>query len=176
MNNLKTVLKSQLQSPPPLITNGVFSRVLQQVADKKYDSENTLAILSDFFAVHRLNSIDFPVMKQTYTRTMLLREKSGFEIMMARWDKGASTPIHGHPRYSFLYVIEGELSKRFFIRNNRKLMQVSTLNYRVGDYSYHNGDPDKFDNAIHKLTAMKNSLSLHVYSDDALKGEVFNIS
>ncbi len=176
MNNLKTVIQSQLQTPPRFTTNGVFSRVLQQVADKKYDSEKTLAILSDFFAVHRLNTIDFPVMKQSYTRTTLLREKTGFEIVIARWDKGASTPIHGHPRYSFLYLIEGELSERFFIRDNKKLMQVSTLKYRAGDYSYHNGNPDTFDNAIHKITAIQSSLSLHVYSDDALKGVVYNIS
>ena len=176
MNDLKTAIQSQLQTPPPLITNGVFSRVLQQVASRKYDSEKTLAILSDFFAAHRLSTIDFPVMKQSYTRTTLLREKTGFEIMIARWDKGSATPIHGHPRYSFLYVIEGELSEQFFIRDNKKLMQVSTLNYKVGDYSYHNGDPGTFDNAIHKITAVQNSLTLHIYSDDALKGVVYNIS
>ncbi len=176
MNNLKSTFRNQAQTPPPFIANGVFSRVLQQVANQKYDSEKTLAILSDFFAIHRLNSIDFPVMRHSYTRTSLLREKTGFEIMMARWDKGAATPIHGHPRYSFLYLIEGELSERFFIRENKKLMEVSTLNYKAGDYSYHNGDPGTFDNAIHRITAIKASLSIHIYSDDALKGEVYNIS
>jgi hypothetical protein len=95
--------------------------------------------------------------------------------MISHWDRGAITPIHGHPGYSFLYVIEGELHERFYLREQERLMEVGTLNYTPGDYSYHNGDHNRFDNAIHQLTARKNSLSLHIYSNDALQGNVFSI-
>ncbi len=176
MNNLKSVYQSQLQPPPPFLADNGFDHLLQELANEKYDSEEALTILSNFFAEHRLNPADFPIRQKSYTRTILLKEKTGFEIMIARWDRGAVTPIHGHPRYSMIYVIEGELSERFYIREKKRLMEISTLSYRAGDYSYYNGDQGTFDNAIHKITAIKNSLSLHIYSDDGLKGEVYSLA
>jgi predicted metal-dependent enzyme (double-stranded beta helix superfamily) len=176
MNNLRSAFQGQLQTPPPVFSNEAFTKMLQQLAAAKYDSENILDNINRFFNHHQLLREDFPVMKNYYTRTVLLKEQSGFEIMMARWDKGAVTPIHGHPEYALMYVIEGQLSEQLFLPEEDRLMKVSTLNYYPGDYSYHKGDSEQFDNSIHRLTAVTNSLSLHVYSDDGLKGKVYRVS
>jgi hypothetical protein len=45
--------------------------------------------------------------------------------------------------------------------------------YETGDFTCNHGIEGRFDNFIHKITAAAESLSLHIYSDDALKGEVF---
>jgi len=90
--------------------------------------------------------------------------------MVARWDQGAATPIHGHPRYAFVYVLQGRLRNETFRDTDRGLVPGESRICEAGDHIYAAGREGRFDNAIHRVTALAPSLSLHVYSDDALKG------
>ncbi len=113
---------------------------------------------------------DYPLAPHCYSRCLLLRNPDGREVMVARWDQGAATPIHGHPRYAFVYVLRGRLQNETFQHTDQGLIPGERRICGPGDHIYAAGRKGRFDNAIHRVTALAPSLSLHVYSDDALKG------
>ena len=139
----------------------------------KLRSQEVIHSLFDFFENNSLRIEDFERKEGSYSRTILQRTDSGFEVMVARWDKGAVTPIHGHPDFALIYIIKGALKETLYAKDGTTIRKELTTIHRPGEYTYHHGIKGRLDNAIHQVQAMRDSLSLHLYSDDALKGEVF---
>ncbi len=110
--------------------------------------------------------------KNSYTRNIIVNNKKCW-LGLICWDKGAITSIHGHPDQSFFYVIQGSLECRNFDNNSLNMPKLSELDY--GEYIYSQGIKGKMDNYIHQIKAKQKSISLHYYSDDPRKGEVFDI-
>lgn len=131
--------------------------------------------LLNYFSMVQPSANEFPLIVKSYSRNLLFRDSSGFEVVAIRWDAGAITPIHGHPGFSLIYLIEGELNEKSYQYDQNRLLRTANIDYGAGDYSYHIGEFGRFDNAIHRIAAKTRSLSLHIYSDDAVKGERFNI-
>ena len=129
----------------------------------------------DFFAKHPVPMDDFPFIDKSYSRTILYRAQNSFEAMAARWCKGAVTAIHGHPSFAFYYLLEGELLVDNFEKKDADIVKIDTRTYAPGEYFCIRGTTGTFDNGIHRVTVVEDSLSLHIYSDDALKGEIFTI-
>jgi len=113
---------------------------------------------------------DFPRVPHCYSRTLLYRAPQGTEVMVARWDAGAHSSIHGHPELTFVLVLAGRLLMEDFQLVEGRPRSLGTRPYRAGEHIWQRGRAGRFDNAIHRVTALEPSLSLHVYSDDALKG------
>jgi quercetin dioxygenase-like cupin family protein len=118
---------------------------------------------------------DFPPFAPLYSRTILYRAENRYEAMAARWSKGAVSPIHGHPMFAFYYLLEGELSVENFEKDGAGVRKTGTRRYNPGQYFCMHGNAGVFDNGIHRVTAVQESLSIHIYSDDAMKGEIFQI-
>lgn len=78
----------------------------------------------------------------------------------------------GHPDRAFIYVIKGQLMCKDFDKNPLTKLRSSTLVDRSCQYS--NDVKGKMDNYIHQISAIESSLSLHFYSDNPVKGEVFD--
>ncbi len=133
------------------------------------DQEAQLLQLSRTFTA----SADYPHAPHCYSRTILYRHDNGAEIMVARWDQGAITPIHGHPRYAFVYVLQGRLQIEHYACTDDGVQRQNTTIKTQGQHIYSVGEAGRYDNAIHRVCALSPSLSLHVYSDDALKGITF---
>ncbi|HIE55688.1 MAG TPA: hypothetical protein EYP90_10985, partial [Chromatiaceae bacterium] len=76
----------------------------------------------------------FPLTAHGYSRTILHRKKNGAEAMVARWDKGAATPIHGHPHLAFVYLLEGRLQIDNFDQHNGQLHLRETVVLEPGDH------------------------------------------
>ncbi len=117
---------------------------------------------------------DFPHAPHCYSRNILMRMESGAEVMIARWDQDAVTPIHGHPQFAFVYVLQGQLQMEHYHDTDQGLLLAETIIKNKGQHIYAAGIAGRYDNAIHRVTALTPSLSLHVYSDDALKGKFFS--
>lgn len=105
-----------------------------------------------------------------YTRNVLCRIDN-YWLMVLRWDNKAQTPIHGHPEQAFVRLLSGEFSIDNYHTKTKNLLE--TVNCQCNQHYINHGVPDTMDNAVHKITALKPSLSLHFYSDDPGKGEVF---
>jgi hypothetical protein len=128
-----------------------------------------------FFAKNSVPLLDFPPFEPSYSRTILYRAENGFEAMAARWTKNTITKIHGHPMFAFYYLLEGELFVENFVKDGAGVSLKDSGTYSPGQYFCLRGTADTFDNGIHRITATQESLSFHIYSDDAMKGEIFQI-
>lgn len=145
-----------------------LASLLEELADALPRRDELLALCNGL----KLEE-DFPRAPHCYSRNILFRAPDGTEVMAARWDSGARTPIHGHPQLAFVYLLEGRLLIENFARSQNGLVAGETRTLEPGDHLWSRGKSGRFDNAIHRVTALQPSLSLHVYSDDALKGEVY---
>ena len=108
--------------------------------------------------------------KHSYTRNIIVNNGDHW-LGLLNWDKGATTPIHGHPERTFMYLIKGQIKFKNFTKNPLLELDGSELN--SGEYRYNTGVKDRMDNCIHQISANQKSLSLHFYSDNPSKGEVF---
>ena len=138
-----------------------------------YDPEKIHSIIIRFLNDYEININDFPLDKGSYSRTILFRNQSYLELMIARWDKGAKTQIHGHPDFVYEYLIDGLFQIESFKKNGSYVNKIVSNSQQPGEFICLQGFKGQFDNAIHRITAKKESLSLHIYSDNALKGEIF---
>ena len=128
-----------------------------------------------FFSKNGVPLQDFPFFEPSYSRSILYRAENGFEAMAARWNKDTITATHGHPMFAFYYLLEGELFVENFVKDGAGVSLKDSKTYSPGQYFCMRGTADTFDNGIHRITATQESLSFHIYSDDAMKGEMFRI-
>jgi hypothetical protein len=117
-----------------------------------------------------ISHYDFQLDASTYSRH-ILSKKNGSWLMLIHWDKDVLTKIHGHPERSFVHVLDGLLEIESF-----KLNPLQSLNKKIvqpGKYFYNDGLADRFDNAVHRVHVKQQSLSLHFYSNDPTKGNIY---
>ena len=112
----------------------------------------------------------FPKAPDTYSRTIVARQEGGFEAMIARWDMDVAGLVHGHPDYAFYHLLQGRLGVEHFTLGAKGPELVTSCIMEPGDHFCVEGVTGKYDNAIHRITAIEESLSVHMYSDDALLG------
>lgn len=110
--------------------------------------------------------------KDNYTRNIII-DNHHYWLGLLHWDQGATTRIHGHPEQAFVYVIEGSLNCKNF--NKNPLTETESKKLNGGEYCYSKGMKGKMDNYVHQINAKQKSISLHYYSDNPAKGEVFDI-
>ena len=91
------------------------------------------------------------------------------------WKAGNRTSIHAHPQFAGYYFADGEFQVEIFEQAGPtalKLANVVRVNGQEGFAAI--GHPGHFDNHIHRITCLSATAhSLHVYSDDALRGMTF---
>ena len=95
-----------------------------------------------------------------YRRTYLGRSpETGWEAIVMSWQEGNRTSIHAHPQFAGYHFADGRFRLEIF--------------EPAGDGTarpVHSAE----DNHIHRITCLSpTGHSLHVYSDDALRGEVY---
>ncbi|MEL6813974.1 MAG: hypothetical protein AAFP03_04060 [Cyanobacteria bacterium J06598_3] len=128
---------------------------------------------------------ELPFEPGTYTRTYIGKDMNTAspnieaavpvaEALAMRWDQQAKTSVHGHPQFSFYYVISGIFEIELFDRTaagdlyTREIQQLLPT-----ESTWFQGEAGRYDNCVHRVTCLEAGLTFHVYSDDALKGVVF---
>lgn len=115
-----------------------------------------------------------PFEAATYTRTRIAQEIPGnphqFEALIIRWDQQAITPIHGHPAFSFYYVISGVFEMEQFAEGPQGLQLERSQRFYANDMIWFGGKAGRYDNFIHRVTCLQPGLTFHIYSEDAQKG------
>ena len=110
---------------------------------------------------------------KTYVRDYIGRDaRTGWEAIVMSWKKGNRTAIHAHPQFAGYTFADGEFLVEVFepFREGIRLVQEMIISDIHGLYAI--GEAGKFNNHIHRITCLSDTAhSLHVYSDDALKGE-----
>ncbi|SMN11475.1 Cysteine dioxygenase type I [uncultured Candidatus Thioglobus sp.] len=108
--------------------------------------------------------------QKNYTRSIIIDDK--YWLGLLNWDKSAKTRIHGHPEHAFVYVVKGHLLCKNF--DKEPLTELSSSNLSTDEYRFNRGVKGALDNYIHQISAEVPSVSLHFYSDNPSKGEVFD--
>lgn len=152
---------------------GKLRRLLAELFDHP-DPEHIVAATVAFLREYPLPLTDFPRIERTYSRTIVQRDDNGFEAMAARWSKGATSSVHGHPSFIFYFVIDGELKIDNYRRGEAGLVRTSSEYLKRNEHFFAIGRPGSFDNNIHQVHAHEETLSLHISSDDSTRGEVFS--
>lgn len=142
------------------------------LCDLLFQEQCDLAAIKIKTLIKQLNLDDLAFDKHSYARNIVINNQH-YWLGFLNWDKGAKTRIHGHPEQAFVYVINGRLSCRNF--NKKPLVEIGSSELTGGKYRYNKGIKGKMDNYIHQISATQKSVSLHFYSDDPTKGEVFDI-
>ncbi len=119
------------------------------------------------------NLYEFPKIANGYSRTILYRLENGFEAMVARWSPGARTVAHGHPAFGYYHLLQGQWRVENFEKRENTIHRVSTTIWQAGECFTVKGTSERFDNGIHRINVLEESLSFHIYSDNALKGECY---
>lgn len=131
---------------------------------------------------HHLTNCQFPELHHiafatsSYTRNLIAKEGAhqGFEALLIRWDQQAITPIHGHPAFSFYYVISGIFEMEYFAHGAMKKLQYTGRQlFCATDSTWFWGQAGRYDNFIHRVKCLEPGHTFHVYSEDAQKGVSF---
>ncbi len=149
-----------------------FKALLGRLFTDPNPDQITEAVVT-FFKAHPLPMDDFPVLDDTYSRTMLARNENGYEAMAARWQAGAVSSIHGHPCYALMITVQGKLQVNNYEKSEGGLHLTSSRTLSPGEFISAISRNTNFDNHIHGVHAIEETLSIHISSQDATKGETF---
>jgi len=111
-----------------------------------------------------------------YRRTYLGRSpETGWEAIVMSWKNGNRTSIHAHPQFAGYHIADGTFRLEIFepaAGGAARLTESAVVEGPCAFFAV--GAPGRFDNHIHRITCLSpTGHSLHVYSDDALRGEVY---
>lgn len=143
---------------------------------------------------HQLSKTHFPNLShlpfepRAYTRNCIAKEDvsypqgtlteaatAQYEALIMRWDQQVKTSIHGHPKFSFYYVISGLFEIEFFeLTVGRKLNLKAVQRRGATEASWFLGQAHCYDNCIHRVTCLRPGFTFHIYSEDARKGRVYD--
>jgi hypothetical protein len=121
--------------------------------------------------IELLEFSSFPKLKHSYSRTVLAKLDNGFEIMVAKWDKNALSSIHGHPQLAFYKLLQGKVEIEYFNKSSQHNLDLLKKEILISpDYCYYYGESNIMDNHIHQVRSLEESMSIHIYSGNALDG------
>lgn len=114
-----------------------------------------------------------------YGRTYLGRcPETGWEAIVMSWQGGRASSIHAHPQFAGYFFADGEFRVEIFEPAGAGRARLKKTLHIVAPHGlYAIGSTGRFDNHIHRITCLSDEgHSLHIYSDDALQGEVYELT
>ena len=152
-----------------------FQELLNIVRNKAADAllgEQIKTYVLDWLRAHPLDGFD-KYSDNSYRRDYIGRcPDTHWEAIVMSWKQGNTTAIHAHPQFAGYHFADGVFKVEIFEpaeSSKARLADTITIDKPTGLFSV--GRKGSFDNHIHRITCLSGTgHSLHVYSDDALKG------
>lgn len=115
---------------------------------------------------------------ESYVRTYLGRcPETHWEAILMSWKQGNLTSIHAHPQFAGYHFADGIFQVEIFEpvgSHSVRLIDRLTVDKPAGFFAV--GKAGAFDNHIHRISCLSETgHSLHVYSDNALKGQTYDL-
>lgn len=177
MDKKENILREDFTAEPCMYAgyenfmNGLLN-IVDAVPINEVVGERVKAYVLDFVKNNPLTAFDHFV-SDTYVRNYIGRDvRTGWEAIVMSWKKGNRTTIHTHPQFAGYTFADGEFLVEIFepCDGGIRLVKELVIDRVLGLYAI--GEAGKFDNHIHRITCLSDTAhSLHVYSDDALKGK-----
>lgn len=177
MDKKENILREDFAAAPCLVAgyenfmDGLLDIVRSGMIDETMGEQVKTYVL-DFVRNNPLAAFD-RFADDTYVRDYIGRDaRTGWEAIVMSWKKGNRTAIHSHPQFAGYTFADGEFLVEIFepCEGGIRLVDELRINDVLGLYAI--GEAGKSDNHIHRITCLSDTAhSLHVYSDDALKGK-----
>ncbi len=159
--------------------DGFFDKLMEIVRGATLDERLAEKVRS--FVTHYVEHNTLPdfdcYCENSYTRNYIGRSPdSRWEALIMGWTKDNATSIHGHPDFALYFFFEGHFKLELFeALSEDKAKRVKTLFVDTPLCMVAVGEGGRFDNHLHRITCLtERGRSLHIYSDDALKGAVYS--
>ena len=111
-----------------------------------------------------------------YSRVVIGRHGS-WTGLICRWEAGASTVIHGHPAFTYYHVVAGSFTMELYRKSLTDHPYLTGLKPMTdGDSIWEYGIEGQYDNFIHRVLAHQPGFSVQLFSEDPVRGDVFNLS
>ena len=155
-----------------------FEQFMNLVKGKKIEESLGTGIydfVTDYVSRNPLPAYD-NYLPDSYARAYVGRcEDTGWEAIVMSWTEGNPSTIHGHPTFAMYYFLEGEFKLELFEKvDDHTAKLVDTLYINEPKCLYAIGPEGRYDNHIHRISCVNGKgRSLHIYSDDALKGHTY---
>ncbi len=122
----------------------------------------------------KINLHDVPCELGTYSRNSILYDEiQPWEIVITRWNTGDFSAIHGHPAFALYYPLIGQYEMDIYNLHHENLEFDKRLSLNPLDFVYNIGEIGIYNHYIHQVFANQPSITLHVYSEHASKGQKF---
>ena len=154
-----------------------FSNFIETISNAS-DSSVKIELLRDFSRVisKYIDPLKFNFPESNgYLRNYLERDASGWEILLICWTKDDITSIHGHPYLCSYNYLQGDFELELFTKVTDTEARLFKK-FKVGkDEVFADcGQEDTYCNHIHRIKCISDKgYTLHIYSDDASKGDEF---
>lgn len=158
--------------------DAIFNRLMGIVRDREIDDmlgNEIESCILDYLAANPPREFD-SFSEKSYLRTYIGRdEASGWEAIMMSWREGNSTSIHAHPQFAGYHFADGRFRLEIFEpAGEGKARCIKDIEVTAPCAFHAIGDAGSFENHIHRITCLTpTGHSLHVYSDDARQGLVY---
>ena len=156
----------------------IFNRLMDTVRDRRIDDsmgKDIQRLILDYLAENPPREFD-RYSDKSYLRTYIGRDKAtGWEAIMMSWREGNVTSIHAHPQFAGYHFADGRFRLEIFEPTaDGKALRIKDVTITTPCAFYAIGDEGSFENHIHRITCLSpTGHSLHVYSDDARQGKVY---
>ena len=110
----------------------------------------------------------------TYSRH-IIGTQDNWVGLICRWEQNITSTIHGHPAFAYYQVLGGRIAMELFKPvSASEATMVSTTEMCAGDNILSTQQEGQYDNLIHRIrTESPGVFTLHLYSDNPAKGQVF---
>lgn len=156
----------------------IFNRLMDTVRDRRIDDsmgKDIQKLILDYLAENPPREFD-RYSDKSYLRTYIGRDKAtGWEAIMMSWCEGNVTSIHAHPQFAGYHFADGRFRLEIFEPTaDGRARRIKDVTITAPCAFYAIGDEGSFENHIHRITCLSpTGHSLHVYSDDARQGKVY---
>lgn len=174
-------LAQSLRETSPVVAGyeEFFSRLLAITTDAEIDDalgERIKAYVLGWLADCPLTAFE-AYSDTAYRRSYLGRSTSGWEAIVMSWKQGNRTSVHAHPQFAGYHFADGRFRLEIFEQADGGVRLRQEVVAEAPCAFFAVGRPGYFDNHIHRITCLSDTgHSLHVYSDDALRGEVYRVA
>lgn len=121
-----------------------------------------------------------------YVRNIVAREyykdafnSENFEVIVGNWrPTGFRCHIHGHPQFMYYQVLSGKYIMHLYKiidKENNIVSPVKSMILLPGDVYSVFDNMATWSNAIHSIECIEPGQTLHIYSNDGTKGQVYTI-
>jgi hypothetical protein len=121
-----------------------------------YDSDKLIEICNDWIRQNKFIKMEKIENSDKFYEKYYLFENKSFSLVLIKWNKDCFTKIHDHPEKGcIMRVLNGSLKEESY---SVKLNLISTNILNENKLGYKKGN-----RILHKIIALEDSVSLHVY-------------